>query len=108
MMFRPEIEEILDDLKRRLQALYGVRLVDVVVFGSVARGEDTAESDVDVLLVLRDPVDRYAESGPLADLMVAMMARHHVFVTPVVFSEEAYRTANWPLLRNVREEGISL
>ena len=108
MPFRPEIEPVLADLKRRLQTLYGERLVEVVLFGSVARGEDTPESDVDVLIVLRGPVDRYAESAPLADLMVDMMARYGAFVTPVVFSGEEYRTTNWPLLRNVRAEGITL
>ena len=108
MTFRPEIERLLDDLKQRLQTLYGERLVEVVLFGSVARGEDTSESDVDVLVVLRGPVDRYAESGPLADIMVEMMARYYAFVTPVVFSEEEFRTADWPLLRNVRAEGIAL
>ena len=108
MMIRPEIEDLLDQLKHHLRSHYGERLVEVVVFGSVARGEDTSESDVDLLVVLRDPVDRYAESGPLADMMVDMMAQHNAFVTPIVFSEEEYRTANWPLLRNVRAEGVSL
>ena len=108
MTFRPEIAHILEAVKQRLEALYGERLVEVILFGSVARGEDTPESDVDVLVVLRDPVDRYAESGPLADLMADMMACYGAFVTPVVFSEEAFRTANWPLLRNVRAEGVSL
>lgn len=108
MTFRPEIAQVLEAVKQRLEALYGERLVEVILFGSVARGEDTPESDVDVLVVLRGPVDRYAESEPLADLMADMMARYGAFVTPVVFSKEAFRTADWPLLRNVRAEGVSL
>lgn len=108
MTFRPETEEVLDDLKQRLQALYGKRLVDVVLFGSVARGEDTPESDVDVLVVLRGPVHHYAEHKRLADVVVDLMACYGVVVTPVVMAESRFRHENWPLLRNIREEGIAL
>lgn len=108
MTFRPEIEALLDDFKQRLEVLYGERLIEVVLFGSVARGEDTPESDVDVLVVLRDPVDHYAESEPLSAVMVDLMARYGEFVVPVVMSESTFRTGDWPLLTNVRTEGISL
>ena len=108
MRFRPEIERLLDDLKQRLQTLYGERLVEVVLFGSVARGEDTSESDVDVLVVLHDPVHHYAEHKRLADVVVDLMSHYSAVVTPVVMSESKFRHENWPLLRNVREEGIAL
>ena len=108
MTFRPEIEALLDDFKQRLEVLYGERLIEVVLFGSVARGEDTPESDVDVLVVLRGPVDHYAESEPLSAVMVDLMARYGEFVVPVVMSESTFRTGDWPLLTNVRTEGISL
>ena len=108
MTFRPEIEGLLDDLKQRLRMLYGERLVEVVLFGSVARGEDTSESDVDVLVVLRGPVDRYAESGPLSEIVVDLMSQHNEVVVPVVMDESTFRTGDWPLLTNVREEGILL
>ena len=108
MTVRPEIEALLDDFKQRLEVLYGERLIEVVLFGSVARGEDTPESDVDVLVVLRGPVDHYAESEPLSAVMVDLMARYGEFVVPVVMSESTFRTGDWPLLTNVRTEGISL
>ena len=108
MTFRPEIEALLDDFKQRLEALYGERLIEVVLFGSVARGEDTPESDVDVLVVLRGPVNHYAESELLSKIMVDLMAEYGEFVTPVVLSAKEFQTQEWPLLRNVREEGISL
>ena len=108
MTFRPEIEALLDDFKQRLEVLYGERLIEVVLFGSVARGEDTPESDVDVLVVLRGPVDHYAESGHLADIVVDLMAQYSQVVVPVVMAESTFRTGDWPLLTNVREEGIAL
>jgi hypothetical protein len=47
----------LDDIRRRAAPIlerYGVEYAGV--FGSVARGEDTPDSDIDVLVVLKQPV----------------------------------------------------
>lgn len=99
---------MLADFKRHIEAHYGERLVEVVLYGSVARGEATPESDVDVLVVLRGPVDHYHESKHLAKIVVDLMAQSGEFITPVVLSEKEYQSADWPLLRNVRAEGISL
>jgi predicted nucleotidyltransferase len=58
-----------DDLRRYVEALdrhFGERLVSVVLFGSWARGTARAESDVDLLVVLRGlPVNRWKRYDPL-------------------------------------------
>ena len=108
MTFKPNTERLLRDLKQRLRALYGERLAEVVLFGSVARGEDTSHSDVDVLVVLHGPVDRYAENGHLADVVLDFMGQYRQSLSPVVMDEATFLSGDWPLLRNVREEGIPL
>ncbi|MFW5803448.1 MAG: nucleotidyltransferase family protein [Verrucomicrobiota bacterium] len=53
-------ETAVRQLHRSLRKVYGSNLKDVIVFGSVARDTDTAESDVDVMIVLdgsAKPVD---------------------------------------------------
>jgi len=50
-----------------LQATLGERLVSVVLFGSVARGEATANSDIDLLIVADDlPTGQFARKRLLA------------------------------------------
>ena len=44
-------------LKKALSDKYGANFSRLLVFGSVARGDDTAESDVDVMVEMRIPVD---------------------------------------------------
>ena len=108
MTLRPEIAKALGVFKQRLESIYGDRLAETILFGSVARGQDTPESDADVLVVLSGPVDHFAERQRLAGVVVNGMAHHGIFITPVVMSEEHFRHGDWPLLTNVREEGIAL
>lgn len=44
----------LDEYRRELKERFPGNLEDVVVFGSKARGDDRPDSDVDVLVVLRE------------------------------------------------------
>lgn len=46
--------EVLNALVNELLKYFGDRLVSFVVFGSVARGEASKSSDIDVLLIIKD------------------------------------------------------
>ena len=48
-------EEILSEIRDRLAKVYGGRLVEVILYGSVARGEEHEDSDIDVLVLLKEP-----------------------------------------------------
>ena len=99
---------LLRDLRERLTDLYGDRLRDVIVYGSVARGEATPESDVDVLVVLDGPVDRFEENRRIASIAVAINASYGEFVTPLVVAKDRFDSEDWPLYRSIHSEGISV
>ena len=48
---RNEFAPLLRDMLRAAREFYGPRLISLVVFGSVGRGDPHAESDVDILIV---------------------------------------------------------
>jgi predicted nucleotidyltransferase len=48
---------LLARIKALLQVPFGARLRGVVLYGSAARGETEADSDVDILVLLAGPVD---------------------------------------------------
>jgi predicted nucleotidyltransferase len=51
-----EIQKVLTELRCRFESIYGVRMVQMILFGSYARNEATPESDIDVMVVLRGSV----------------------------------------------------
>ena len=97
----------LRDLRQRLAAHYGERLVRAVLFGSHARGEATEDSDVDVLVVLEGEVDVWKEARATAEITVDYLIEHDEFVTFVVVDTERAR-ADRAFMRNVRRDGVSL
>jgi len=101
-----KLTAILAELRRRFEALYGERLVQMILFGSQARGDAVPGSDIDVLVVLRGEVSPCEEiSRSIAD--VADISLHNNEVVSCVFvSEEEFAREQSPLLLNVRREGM--
>jgi len=102
----PELLELLAELRGRLDRLYGDRLVEVLLFGSRARGDADPDSDIDVLVVLREPVQPATEIARTGDIVAGLSLTHDVVISCVFMDENRYRTRAGPLLRNVRREGI--
>jgi len=101
-------EDLLADAKRRLERLYGARLRAVVLHGSEARGTATADSDVDLLVVLASPCDAAAEVTPIVDALYPLLLRSDRRIDAQAVDEALYRAAEHQLYRTAQEEGVVL
>lgn len=97
---------ILNEFKRELHSLYGERLKDVILFGSYARGEARADSDIDVMVVLRGDVAPGREIDRMIDVITELSLKYSVLLSVVPVAEDKYLRRNSPLLLNVRREGV--
>ncbi|MBI3422450.1 MAG: nucleotidyltransferase domain-containing protein [Acidobacteria bacterium] len=104
----PKVQMILAELKQRLTAIYGDRLVKLVLFGSQARGDATAESDIDTLLVLRGPVDAGEELERTSVCVADLSLANDVVVSRTFATEQSFQHERSPLLLNIRREGVSV
>ena len=105
MSRHPQIEVIVQELYTGLQALYGERLAQVILYGSQARDEAEPDSDIDVMIVVESPLDRSAEMERTSRLVAALSLKYDVVITPIIISSQQYQRDNQALIRNVRKEG---
>ena len=101
-----KLQHILAEFRRGLEALYGSRLIEVVLFGSQARNDASADSDIDVMVVLRGAVDSNREIPRASPLASGLSLKYDVVISCVYVSEEGFRRDESPLLLNVRREGV--
>lgn len=98
--------QIAADLRQQLGSLYGSRLNHVVLFGSQARGQASEGSDIDVLVVLEDPVNPHEEISRTIDIVSAISLQHDVLLSCVFVGRSEFIYGGSPLLANIRVEGV--
>jgi hypothetical protein len=103
----PVIEPIVREFKAALQALYGDRLADVILYGSYARGDYDDESDIDLMIVLNDDrVNTYAEIFRLSEITMDSILQHGKAVSVLPTSIKRYHQSFGPVYQNARREGL--
>ena len=99
---------VLSELRGKLEARYGDRLARLVLFGSQARGDAEAGSDIDVLVVLRGnvaPVEEIEKAGALA---TDLSLRYDTLLSLAFVFEDRYQAEHSPFLMNVPREGVPM
>ncbi len=103
-MFRDEAGALARVAQAFADALPSAGLRAAILFGSVARGEPSARSDVDVLVV----VDHLRRSAGVRATAAAMLEPFDADVSPLILTEaevDRRRTAFDPLLETIAAEG---
>jgi predicted nucleotidyltransferase len=104
----PRMKTILSEIRTRFDSFYGQRLMNILLYGSHSRGEAEPGSDIDILVVLRGPVDPGREISATGEMVANMSLRFGEVISCVFVDEDQFLHRNGPLLRNVRREGIPL
>jgi predicted nucleotidyltransferase len=99
-------KEILKEFRAEIEKLYGKRLKNLLIYGSQARGDNTEESDVDVLVVLKGEVIPGKEIDKMIDIITEMNLKYGILLSVYPISDKDYSTVNSPLLMNIRKEGV--
>lgn len=80
-----DYKQILNKFKQKLLARFKDELISLVLFGSVARGTARKESDIDILIILKDAPDSYYDRlKPVIDIELEL--RNDIEGMPPVFS----------------------
>ena len=89
--------------------MMGEKLEQIILYGSVARGTSTEESDVDIALLIHGTIDENLEDH-LLDFIVDMNLKYNRVFSVIDIDYETFR--KWetvlPFYSNVRREGVTL
>jgi predicted nucleotidyltransferase len=99
-------QTVLAELHPIFKRIYGERLLRLILFGSQARKDATAGSDIDILVVLKGSVNPAQEIARTGEISAALSLKHDVVISCTFVSEKRYNTEQSPLLLNVRREGV--
>ncbi len=101
----------LDAFVSRLHQRYGDDLLRVDLFGSKARGDFDAESDLDVLIVVRFPEDEHWKHWKqITDIAWDVELEYGVVMSTVIKIPAEYNRMQRDrllLYRNIEEDGIT-
>lgn len=72
-----------------LREKYKDKVVDVLLFGSVARGNYDEESDIDILVIIKNGKSKFRDEISMASY--EPMLRNDVVISSLVMDEVIYR-----------------
>jgi len=87
----------------------GDNLLSARLFGSKVKGNFNDESDIDVLLILREFNSAFGDE--IVDALIEFQLAYDANISPVVFSEHEYKVntaLGSPFVKNVEREVILL
>ena len=100
---------VLGELVEGILSILESQVIRIVLYGSVARGTNTAESDVDIALLLNGNLSRETEDK-LSDLIVDLNLKYDIVLSVIDIDYEMFK--KWekvtPFYKNVIEEGVVL
>ncbi len=94
------------ELKEGLVEIYGDRLKAVYLYGSYARGDAKTDSDLDVMIVLRNYRSYGKEIDRTGKLASSLSLEYGISISRVVTKEMQWKVSDTPLLRNIRMDGV--
>ncbi len=97
-------EEVINFIKSKLPVL-DENLIEIVVFGSFARGDYAPQSDIDILLITKNIK---ATENIFSDLRINILMNFEVVVSAIYYTPETFKESfekGLPLIKTILKEG---
>lgn len=101
-------EEWAKILVQKVLSIYSDNILSVILYGSVARGDNGDESDIDIALIVdKDDEQQHDE---LLEAIVDINLDHNCLISPALIERSQFE--KWsnilPYYKNIKKEGIVL
>lgn len=110
-MINPMVNDIAVNMKKGYEQVYGDNIIDIYLYGSYARGDYNAESDIDFAAVVKgDRLDLQQKLKVVWDIAADLGMERDVVIssTVVPYSEFIKYKNELPYYRNIIREGLKI
>lgn len=111
MCTKSELQTVLKDVKTVSEQLYGTMLNRIILYGSYARGDNTDESDIDIMIVLNCDAEKIRSlRKPTAEMASDISLEQGVFLS-ILLRDRKHFEENLdflPFYQNIVKEGITI
>jgi predicted nucleotidyltransferase len=106
---KKEIEEIIKQINSHLKKKFKEKLDKIILFGSYARGDYDNESDIDILVLVKD-VELRKYNDEMTDFEVDLTIKYGILPS-IILRNTRYFNENKeiiPFYRSVEKEGVEI
>ncbi len=103
---REQAIKIAAKARQSLEQIYGSRLRGIYLYGSAARGQIRADSDIDIAIVLDQIPDRFAEYEKTSKLGSQLSLEDDTLVSFLFITESELATGRFLIHQKIKKEGI--
>ncbi|MEM2109673.1 MAG: nucleotidyltransferase domain-containing protein [Candidatus Odinarchaeota archaeon] len=100
-------EEVINFIKSKLPVL-DENLIEIIVFGSFARGDYTPQSDIDLLLITKNIK---ATENVFSNLRITILMNFEIVVSAIYYTPETFKKSvekGLPLIKTILKEGKTI
>ena len=99
-------DNLLQQIKERLNEVYGSRLKGIVLYGSEVRNENAEDSDIDLMVLLNGPVSFGKELRSIIEALYPLQLEVIRPLHAIPVDINVYEAGEFALYRNAKKEGF--
>lgn len=111
MCSRQELNLILRRIAKAYKTVYGEDLIRVLMYGSYARGDFHADSDIDIVAIVKGDREKLQQGlKKIWEISSDLELEYETIVSPTVIPYDEYEKyrEDIPYYRHIAEEGVTI
>lgn len=102
-----DIKLILEECKEKLKNHYGSQFHSLLLYGSMARGQESESSDIDLLVLLSKPFNYFIELRKIIDLLYSVQLKSEHLISAKPIAVDAFESGEILLYRIAKRDGLA-
>mgnify|MGYP003434450770 FL=1 len=94
--------------KNVLQDYYGSQFYGLFLYGSTVRHQADSMSDIDMLVILKEPFDYFDELRKITDLLYPIQLESEQLISAKPAPKDEFEIGSIQIYQNAKSEGLAL